>query len=286
MYTLIFSKDRPAQLDLLLQSMARFVTTGILDTLTHVVYRATTPQYDEGYQRCGRLNPTVIFTNENSIGSTFHQTVTHLINDLSQVICSPYLWVLVDDCVVRRRIDLYSINRALTAIETMTNKIYLFSTRLGREINYCYAEDKPVKTASYRWFESRFIEWNTGGCQGQGDWSYPASLDGTIFPAATLKNMINGSVFNNPNTLETMLAERWPESQGMLAYEESCVVGIPHNKVQDAGYKNRVGSGSAEELNRLFLDGKRIREDLAHDAIIAAEPNACHLELPLERFML
>jgi len=281
MYTLIFSKDRPAQLDLLLQSMALYVKSW-QDLLLLVMWRATTDEARAGYNLLFKTYWD-IWEREDTGSDDFRKSFTELVSTYPE----EYMQLLVDDCLIIRNVPLASDGVWFVLSDAMKAPAgSVFSLRLGKNVTTCYSENgRAVKQPpDIKW--DKQISWNVARHQSAGDWSYPASLDGTIFRTRDLAKCIAGKKFNNPNTLETLLAASWPKTAVMHAHANPSVIGIAHNSVQDAGYKNRCGSGSADELIRMFLDGKRLRTDCVLKGLLAAKPNACHIELPLERFML
>lgn len=135
-------------------------------------------------------------------------------------------------------------------------KWHCFSLRLGKNVTHCYSKNCPQR-------------------EGQLDFVYPWSLDGHIYHTDELLRALQVVVFDNPNELEDQLNKCCPGPKIMYA-EHSCLVGLPHNRVQDK-YKNRCGSVSAKELNDKFLAGYRIDLDaLDFSAIIGT-----HQEVPL-----
>lgn len=260
---LIFSKDRACQLDALLQSIQRHAQA-ILHPVC-VLWVGSETSYDLGYSQCRRDHTEVHF---------FHETVfrTQVLDWLEDG-GDPLVCFMTDDDLLYRDVG-EAPEQAMLNLEILT-----FSLRMGTTTHdYCYPLDQaqPLPTTvpldvyeTWRWQDHSF------------DWGYPMSLDGSVFGATDLLSILNNSVGNwtNPNTLEDVLAHNANLFGRALvaAYRESCLVGLPANRVQD-GHPNRVGSGpSADALNRRYLNGERI--DL--DALDFSSVRAAHAEIEL-----
>jgi hypothetical protein len=254
---IIFSKDRPAQLDLLLRSMRRFLPAAPVIT-ARVLFLATTAEYAQGYAQVGLDHPGVALTAQRD----FHRDVLALVQAPA-----PLLMFLVDDDVLVRD---FSLDLAEVRAFEDDAAILTLSLRLNPQVIYCYTKDQrmvpPTMLPGGRW------AW-----KGQpGDWGYPMSLDGHLFRAADIVDVVRRAAFSTPNSLESALAERPLDAPLMACFKRSRLVNIPANRVQEA-FPNRHMACDPAVLNRRFLAGARI--DL--DPIIAAHRgDAVHQEIP------
>jgi len=82
--------------------------------------------------------------------------------------------------------------------------------------------------------------------------SYPLSLDGHMFFTEDIKPLIEGLIFNNPNTLESKL-QRF-KKDWEIDYNHQCTVSIPHNKVSSKSRCKFSGLYDTKTLNRYLLD--------------------------------
>jgi hypothetical protein len=89
-----FSKDRPAQLDLLLRSMDRFVEDADRGTVG-VVFTASEPAYDDGYALVRAMYPGVRWIDEREARGSFKELTLGLLG------AHPYTAFIVDDNVFR-----------------------------------------------------------------------------------------------------------------------------------------------------------------------------------------
>jgi hypothetical protein len=253
---LIFSKNRAMQLDAFLRSIEAFAP---YDGHVVVIYRATTPAFEEGYRQV-KLGPNVTLTPESD---SFKR-------DVSQAI-DPSIALTVfhtdDDLFFRRPLGGPLVTESFAA----------FSLRLGLNTTYCYPLRRPQELSSY-YRRGSLIAWNW--THADVDFSYPMSLDGHIFSTATISRIVSRCHFHNPNTLEEALhLKRYLVPHGMLSFVENCLVSVPANVVSDT-HSNRSGKNSevsVEALNRRFLAGERIdRSAMDFSAV-----NAAHSEIPL-----
>jgi hypothetical protein len=139
-------------------------------------------------------------------------------------------------------------------------------------INYCYTEKRdtppPKFTEDLMWF------WRDPALKG--DWSYPLSLDSTIFRTEDILPLLKNLSYENPNTLEGTLATHPINKPYMICYKDSLVFNIPVNKVQTAN-GNHCGNIPADYLNREFLRTKRI----SMSNLEFFKNTACHQEVSL-----
>lgn len=85
------------------------------------------------------------------------------------------------------------------------------------------------------------------------------SLDGNIYRTFRIQRQLRGagSHIKNPNYLEAYMANLQDLKPLISVYDRGPVVGVPHNRVQQA-FANRCASGSVEQLNLAFLDDQLI----------------------------
>jgi hypothetical protein len=151
-----------------------------------------------------------------------------------------------------------------------------FSLRLGENTTRCYALGRAQQIPPAARLGPA-IAWNW--MSAEGDFCYPMSLDGHIFPTRLLVRMLRRAQFDNPNQLEDELhVRRYLAPALMMAYRESCLVSIPANIVTST-HRNRAGGRtdwSPGILNARFLAGERL--DL--NAMDFSSVSAAHQEIP------
>jgi len=257
----IFSKDRPAQLELLLRSMKRFFVEWNM-VHTHILYKYTNDDYRIGYEKIKLYHPEFDYVLEQP-GKFKEQTVS-LIRAENQA-----TMFMVDDMVFKNYLALKTIPIKKLLSE---DSIACVAIRMCPRINYCYTERKstppPKFTEDLMWF------WNDPSLGG--DIHYPMSIDGSIFRTEDIYPLVRDLPYENPNTMEGILANNPINKPYMICYRDSLVFNIPVNKVQTVN-GNHCGSIPAEYLNKEFLSGKRI--SMAN--IEFFENTSCHQEIPL-----
>lgn len=265
--SLIFSRNRPAQLDALLMSLERNAP-GVFDIT--VLWRSTSPEFYRGYLRLLEINSYAsILEHEGD----FRTDVMRYLPERGPVV------FFTDDSILYR--PLPSIPDVFGA------DLAAFSLRLGANTTRCYPHNRDQRVPDQfetLWWpdeaanQTAMWDWR----EADGDFGYPASLDGHIMLATDVRHMIGNQGFTNPNTLEDVLAfhARGRLPHALAAFGQSCLVGIPANRVADTHDTNRAGdlsSYSIETLNSLFLDGYRVNIDAMDWTLV----DGAHSEIPL-----
>lgn len=261
---LIFSRDRPAQLDLLLRSLNARART--LFSHTTVLYRASGPEYLLGYKECAAEHPHTVFCNEHSFQ---HQTwtVLHGSGDAT------FAFLCDDDIIMRPLTEQPPPEQVLTD----NLDILCFSLRLGLNTDYCYPLRRPQQRPHILKWDSDALIWSW--LHADGDFGYPGSLDGHVFRVGNLMGLIGSSDFTSPNRLEEALNHScWASERPLMAcYRTSLLVGNAVNRVQHE-FPNRHGEtypADPQALNQSYLAGNRLR--LPHNQWV----DAAHTEIEL-----
>ena len=273
---IIFSKDRPAQLDALLRSIRERVEGWEKRSLWSVILATSTPEFAQGYEivRAEHRSGALEFIDERSRGGGFSSIVIETMQRQHQANDAPWCMFLVDDMIFK---TLWPLDGGKPMRRLKEDpRVLCLSLRMCRRYDYCYPIRKRMKSP----FAALFGRWNWR--KASGDWGYPMSLDGHIFRYDDIFPLVQQIEFKNPNTFESKLDQnRITTRPLMTCYAESVVVNLPVNRVQNE-YTNRAGEKygvSAEDLNASFLAGKRV--NLA--PIYALKKNrSCHHELPLQ----
>jgi len=255
---IIFSKDRPCQLDLLLRSLDQYAPSVFGPIL--VLTLATTADFAAGYRACEEERAAT-FVRE----ADFRSDVAGLVDAVQ----SDHLTFFTDDDVLYRPLGTNSLGRYLE------EDVLCLSLRLGRNTTRCYPYDREQAVPHFE-TRGRVFVWDWR--RGDGDFGYPMSLDGHVFRTETIRDCLDGAEFANPNELEDALVRVRPIRRPLMAaFPESRLVSIPANRV--GAYANRHGSlWTTEDLNQLYLAGLRI--DL--DALERARPVGAHHEILYE----
>ena len=255
---LIFSKDRPAQLDLLLRSLMRFILPD-RRVRARVIWKSSDHDFRDGYAKItqkhgGRCE----FVEERD----FRSDVVCFVTESTSAIM-----FMVDDDIALSR---FSTDSSEFREFLRNPELSCLSLRLHPGIRYCYT--KGIKTPPPEFMSG--LRWRWRGCPG--DWGYPMSLDGHIFRRDDLLPLLSVD-FRSPNHLESVLAEKPLPKELMICVRSPCVVNVPANRVQD-DFPNRHMGMDPRGMNRQFLDGEELDIERALDGVTGS---AVHQEIDL-----
>jgi hypothetical protein len=262
---IVFSKNRAAQLDLLLRSLQKNATH-LYDSV-HVIWKGER-EYAAAYRTCELQHLEFPFHAERDLRG---QTLWLAQQD-------EHVAFLMDDCVFYRKVE----GRDPAEILCEDEDVLCFSPRLGLNTTECYPLRCSQALPATHSAEDGVLYWEWG--QAECDFSYPASLDGHVFRTVDLLPLLQ-DVFDwsDPNTVEAKLARdfQWNDLDRpmMAAHAQSSLVGIPVNRVGSSHESNRFGEMHAHDvatLNHGYLGGNRLALDIDPDAV-----NAAHVEFSL-----
>ncbi len=163
---------------------------------------------------------------------------------------------------------------------------FCFSFRLGlNTIVQDYRDQRkqpPLRTYGYSMPNGSFIKWSWRTVNPFLNYGYPISMDGHMYRKSDLIRMTSLIKMDSLRDWESQLCTKvHKEGQWnsyMSSFDESCVVNIPVNCVQDS--KLHIGKQelSNGELNDRFLKGHR----LSLDKMDFSDVRGCHQEIDLE----
>jgi glycosyltransferase involved in cell wall biosynthesis len=266
MILVVFSKDRPLQLEAALSSFRRHCQdAGAVEV--KVLYKADISRMSSLYRQAAREHPEVDFVRE----SDFRRDLRLLLQGHDEI------GFLVDDTVFVRP---FSMRQIVGALASNTDALG-FSLRLGRNTTYCYSLDRAQKEPEFQ-CEGGVCKfrWPSAEC----DFGYPLELSSSIYRAKQLMPLLEILDFHHPNTLEGVLfanIARFRDSHpALLCFPQSAAFSIPANRTQSV-CENRFGGRpdySVEALAELFARGSRI-DTAALDGMV---PRAVHQEVAWE----
>lgn len=241
-HTLIFSKDRPLQLDACLSSF-QFYTDGLYNT---TVITPTPEQYHLMKNRY----ISVKWIDEREMGG-FGLALGNFLNSIPD---KDTVLLCVDDLVWLRPFNL----SILSYVHTVDNCLG-FSLRLGTNI---YPYNPSWNLSANRIFS--IIDWR----DKPHHYGYAFDVSCSGYTARLLKEIVSnsGSKIRIPNDLESVgcrfaysNSEQYRHLMFMNSYSFAGCCDL--NRVQDL-YQNKVNGDaehSAQELTRLYKEGRRIR---------------------------
>lgn len=247
MHCVIFSRNRAIQLYSLLTSIRDHV--GFSITKTYVLYKVTEDHFAQGYRIL-----------EEEFSNITWMSQQHFRRDLISIIGSfdkdtPVLF-FVDDNIVYR-----PINQV-----TFPEDACFYSMRLSRQHGYpCppFVEDDS------------YLKWKWS-YQGE-KWNYPFSVDGNLYRAGVVYDLIRALDFEAPNSFESALTfymKDHPQKYCPYGYAplSPAVYNNPLNKVQQEGHTFHGSTYTAQALNQCFLEGLRFDQAKLYNQ----EPSNCH----------
>ena len=272
MNTVVFSKNRPMQLDALLRSLLVY-NQSWTDCHVTVIYVASSPEFELGYDQVRRYwsqNVEVEFREQTD---SFKQDVLDAIRSHDAL-----TMFLVDDIIFTAPFHL-SDKPNQNCLHT--EQVICCSLRLWPGVNYCYPTREIVQVPECQLKNLNFTSYLFNWKGGQGDFGYPMSVDGHIFRTPFILRVLNAIQFHNPNSMEGAMAGlagflgQW---NFMTCYKDKArLVNIPANRVQDTAPNRHGDLWTPEELNVQFLAGRAIDINPFKDL----QSTAPHMELPL-----
>lgn len=273
--SIVMSKDRPAQLNLLLESIDRNGGDVVRLRNTAVQYAASDYIYRKSYQKLEELWPDVLFVAEsvNSFKNSLWSTAATACQ-------GEYLNFFTDDDILYRPITfgMYDVDDLFR-----TFNLSCLSLRLGAN-TYIQDQHRNQRTV----FPNRtevtkdFYVWHWRHVANGSNFSYPLSVDGHIFSRETILPLLEGPSYFNPNSLECVWQQEWLNTLGpiMGCPTKSNIVNSPNNRVQET-CQNLAGvlhNYTAEELNLDFQRGLRLDLDRIFEGVDVV---GAHQELEL-----
>tara|TARA_Y100001937_G_scaffold30285_1_gene43632 strand:+ start:253 stop:1131 length:879 start_codon:yes stop_codon:yes gene_type:complete len=269
--SIIFSKNRPLQLDLTLNTIGK--NFDICNDVI-VIYKTSDKKYKESYENLKREHPNVSF---------YEQSYSLFLDILAIIDASTYKYVcfFTDDNIVYRKVDINShqLDDVFDAYASCLS-LRIGANTTQRDYGDGVLRDDNMPREVFN--TPPFIAWNRTSIPTGGYWAYPLSVDGHIFKRDTMLEFCIELEFLNkhysrtaipgekscwkqtPNEFESKLQRYYFDiPAGMFALEQSCVVNSPNNKVQDS-HNNRSGDYFNYDEKKLldkYESGARINLD-------------------------
>jgi len=256
--SIVFSKNRPLQLDLCLNSMKKN-----LPECSHViVIHKNSEEFASSHEILEREHSDVIFWKQGV--SLFKDTLASTMSADTDYVC-----YFTDDDIVFSDEDTY--------YKHLDNpQVACVSLRMG--LNICKRshgnetwEDTPAK---YTRLSGGGIGWSKTSNIYGSYWSYSLSIDGHVFRKRDMVEMLDELCYlenrrpekwkQTPNELEEALQRFWTTTPNcIVSPTHSRVVNSPNNRVQES-HNNVSGLShnySAEYLLGKYMSGSRINLD-------------------------
>ena len=254
---IIFSKNRPPQLELFLRSMKKYFKEFSSFKII-VIYIGTSNEFIKGYELAKTLHPDIVWQEEQGFQNTLISVFDRSLK---------YSVFFVDDNIFK---EPFSLNDEEFKYFDSHGDILTLSLRLHPRLTYCYPASCVMSPPEFKKYN--VFEWKGG----IGDYGYPMSLDGHIFRTRDIYYFILNLRYDGPNSLEAQMAAQPLPYPKMMCYNKSIIMNNPANKVQE--YNNNVhGNISIDYLNSQFLSGNIINLKTYE----GFENTSCHQEMPI-----
>lgn len=234
---IVFSKDRPLQLQGYLESLLHF--TKVDQSLITVLYKYTS-KID--YQRLIKEFPQVRWIKEG----LFFDDLLNAVDKSNE-----YIMFGCDDVVFKDHID---FPFALSLLKSDEN-VFGFSTRLGENIH-------PLPTEIQKFDTHLQWDWKSTNAP---NWNYPWELDATIYRKTDIINIISKFDIQaiNPNFFEGEVSkcpEKYIDRKELACFRKGKCIVLTINRVQDDflnDYDSTI-AGDIETLYNLYQDDVKI----------------------------
>tara|TARA_R100000664_G_C2750402_1_gene137709 strand:- start:873 stop:1712 length:840 start_codon:yes stop_codon:yes gene_type:complete len=255
--SIIFSKDRPLQLDLCLKSLNK----NFPDSENLVIYNNSS-EFVESYEILKSEHSQVEYwPQSNSLFSDIYLAAQSSDND--------YICFFTDD-------DIFYKKCLPIRQDILDNKdVMCLSLRMGANINQRSHEGNIFQDVAAEMYQldENTICWNKTRNAYGSYWSYSLSVDGHIFRKQDILDIFDEMNYLNeryrwtqtPNTIESIMQRFWTTTPPMMAsFPHSVVVNSPNNRVQDSHLANKSGEVydyTSKDLLEKYMQGSRINID-------------------------
>jgi len=246
---IIFSRDRAAQLDLLLRSI-QLHSNGIFNKVT-VLYTFTDESFMAGYVLAQDRHRKVKFITDN-FQITFKNTLSKVISECD---CD-FVTFMTDDDILYRQVPV-KVDRIIGLFEK--TDLCCISLRLGQntKVQDPYNEILTVFPKSVE-LDLPFVIWKWDTVPPHMNFGYPLSVDGHIFRTESANEFVSCLQYDNPNNFEGAMQKVAPLCKKRMAcFTHSVLVNSPTNRVQSV-CPNRAGEVYGEctkTMNNSFVRG-------------------------------
>lgn len=247
--TLIFSKNRACQLELLLRSLNIPVT---------VLY-SYDPQFKAGYDKLIGMYPSAKFV----LRYDFKKQLLEIINKGAK-----YIMFLVDDDIMLEPFD-----EDCPEFKEFKRNPDILTLSLRMSPDYQYKGLPALKRNIWEW--RPYSSGGEGYNRRLRQWGYPMSVGSHIFRKKDILPIILTNDMKNPNYLEGALNGNIPDRPLMMCFNKAKFINNIVNQVQ-TDFPSHVLRIPVEELEERFLKGERLSlEDIKAKA---SEAKDCYLK--------
>lgn len=238
----IFSKDRPCQLDTLLRSLNGHLN---VDHDLTVLFSYVNEEYKSGYDIVINRFSNVSFVKEVN----FYDDTLRLSLD-EKYTC--FLW-LVDDCIMKNDFTHdFTLERFLN-----DDAVGVYNLRLTPTVSFMTDWSDDVARPFPEFGSDNTWEWRKAI---DTDWSYPMTMDGHMYKTKDMVSYLKNLTFGPPPSMDSTMHQTPLNRPLMICNSQQKILGIVPNRVQ-TGSPNRFGYITTKEMNDLWVSGKQINLD-------------------------
>lgn len=265
---IIYSKDRTAQLDLLIRSLkTNFANLNRI----YVLFDYSSEEFLSGYDRVFERHPEVIFVKQER--NTFSNVIKQVVNEF---ISTEYVLPLCDDDFMPIPTDLSE------PLKHYDDNVCGINLRYHPGMCIDYLTQNQYPNPMFHLRNDVCLKWKWRN--SPKGWGYPYQAGCQVYKTSQFAYMLNNSEFGLPNSMEGVIcgqAPRWGR-EDMMCLPDQHIINISINRIQN-DCNNRAGwnhSHSAADLNKLFLEGREI--DMEYCSDHCKIHNKCDfIEMPL-----
>src|SRR3989344_3226748 len=230
--TIIFSKNRACQLELLLRSL----------NIPGVVLYTYDPEFKSGYAKVKKMYPAVKFVRETN----FRKQLIELVRR-----CSKYGLFLVDDDIMIRPFDI-----TCREFEEFKRNPEIICLSLRLSPDHRWRGLPELQDNKYEWQHySRGSQTFNYRLRG---WGAPMTVAAHMFRKEDILPMIEAAKkIKTPNYLEQVLNINIPDRPLVQCFAKAKFVNNEINQVQ-TDFPSHTPGPSARQLNKRFLKGERL----------------------------
>lgn len=239
---LIWSKDRPCQLDALIRS-----TNCYFDRII-ILYKASAQEYIQGFQKLQDKYKNYPLTFIEEGNANFGMLTKFLVKE-----CVEYVCLSTDDTIMYQKPPI----PATEVCKLICNDTITFSFRYGFNtiVQNCHTgQTQPFLNNPTQ--NNNIISWNFSHYHPHDNYGYPFGLDMHVYNSEVLSNLIQDIDFNNTNQLETGLFHKRNIIPKIIkSFTHSAAVNVPCNSISGVTRAGEQHPMTIEGLNNAWLDG-------------------------------
>lgn len=264
-HLIVWSKDRAAQLHLLLDSIQKNMPETFVAS---IIYTHSSPDFKAGYDRLQSE-----FDDDSRFGFLFETDLREQTLSLVSDVGFDNVAFSTDDTVIFK--DTGPFDESLITADIVT-----FSLRYGLNTivqNYHTGELQPPLNTYNE--DGNTINWIFNQYHPLHNYGYPFGLDMHMYNRDMIYNLIKYMPFKNTNELESgLFHKRHLVPQTIKSFKNSVAVNIPNNNISGVTRAGETYGHTLEDLNKGYLSGKTINLD----KLMQHEVHGCHQEIPME----